>query len=100
MRLSTQRVSWVLCLLLGVAATPAEARDDVLTTIPDDAAVFAVVHNLGDVSTSIGEVAKLLQRRLPIFSPWPRELPAFKKELTSKATWRSYSPVLSLLPST
>src|SRR5437773_1193441 len=65
MRLTTQRVLPVVCLILGLSSALTQARDSVLKAIPDDALAFAVVHNVADTSRSIGDVAKLVQAPAP-----------------------------------
>jgi hypothetical protein len=50
---------------MSLTAAPAFARDSALTAIPADAIAFAVVHNIADASSSIAEVAKLVQAPAP-----------------------------------
>ncbi len=67
MRMATQRGLATLSILLALLSTSAlvEAREGILTVIPDDAIGFAVVHDLAATSSSIGEVAKLVQAPAP-----------------------------------
>jgi hypothetical protein len=79
MRLATTRLLTVLCLLLGSTGRLAEGRDDVLSAIPDDVVGFAVIHNVGEVSGSIGELAKLVKAPAP-------DLLSMAKEMTGLQT--------------
>src|SRR5947208_2389788 len=62
---STPRAIRFLFFILGLSSALAQARDNALNAIPDDAIAFAVIHNVKDVSRSIGEVAKLVQAPAP-----------------------------------
>jgi hypothetical protein len=53
------------CLLIALAATQAYARDSVLTAIPPDVFGFYLVHDLTDVSHTIGDLAKLVNAPAP-----------------------------------
>jgi hypothetical protein len=67
MNVAMQRGMSVACLWLGLLsfATQARAREPILTAIPADAYGFAVVHDIAATSSSIGEVAKLVNAPVP-----------------------------------
>jgi hypothetical protein len=65
MKFVAPRLLTVLCLLLASAGQLAQGRDDVLSAIPDDVVGFAVIHNIGEASRNIGELAKIAQAPAP-----------------------------------
>src|SRR5947208_15113313 len=84
MRLPTQPLLSVLCIILGLSTTFAQARDNVLKAIPDDTIAFAVVHNLADASRAIGEVAKLVHAPAPDLLNMAKGMTGLQKGLDEK----------------
>ena len=65
MRFPTTRLMSVFAYYWLYRPRTRRRGDNILTAIPSDAMVFAVVHNLADTSRSIDELAKLVQAPAP-----------------------------------